>query len=869
MITLFRNLYLLFLDISQSHVLALILLSGFTSALMTILNWLFKALPRREAQVQSILAPQIQQIREQYNGIQAQHEISKLYHRYRYHPILALRSALPLFFQLPFLYAAYHALSGLSELQGVSFWIIPNLGQADAMILGYNILPFVMTGINLLTAWLNPEFKLKDRLQAVLIALFFLVLLYQAPAALLIYWSMNNLIFLIRTLWQRTAMKDRPHREDPLNEQLKKVIPEYALAVLIPFLVMILLTNALEFLADGEGKYIYRFSKTVPLMIAAALLYFRLIQTDDYAHSRTWKILGCVPVLAILLLHFSGLYPISTNRYVVFAYLSAVYLVLILFLVCVQIFRAKREPIATHKMGRSSLLLYCAALLIPSMHLASVNPMYLSGWFYPLFLVLPFAIFGLAWVSLGLAMWFWPSTGRAFHRFRPSYSLAFAMLFTFLPVIRAMMQKNSAHDGDFWLILLSIFSLIYFWGKRQNPIEQDTEVSITRGSPVFGVIRPNTILLLLVVVFFVMGMAKLTKSIIGGDSPNKRTLQQIPPALQNLELREAPNIYLFVYDGMPNPRVFREQSLPLEPMQELFDKYGFKVYEDTYTLGNESLNSMAMTLNISADKYASQSKMQDIYSGNSVSNLVLRALGYTSHNLLENYFTGTYAMVNADLITEYFPPKELSDVQSDFFLTLLRGVLQGEFRFDTKGIMAADRYTEADRQNRKHELIRDGKTPKFVVDQVSKPSHSQNSGKCLPNETELWIERYRQSLEYLERDLEALHEYDPNAIAIIIGDHGPSLLGDCYVLQNYKREDITAELIWDRIGTMIAVHWPDPEKAAKYDQKLTLNQDLFAVIFAYMADDPTPLKLLPDRTFSGYGLLTRPAVRFKQGIVLK
>ncbi|HRX76717.1 MAG TPA: YidC/Oxa1 family membrane protein insertase, partial [Candidatus Cloacimonadota bacterium] len=99
------------------------MLSAFTSILMFILNWLFRALPRREAEVQKILAPQMREIREKYSGMQAQTELSKLYHRYRYHPILTLRSALPLFFQLPFLFAAYHALNGLEELSGVSFWI--------------------------------------------------------------------------------------------------------------------------------------------------------------------------------------------------------------------------------------------------------------------------------------------------------------------------------------------------------------------------------------------------------------------------------------------------------------------------------------------------------------------------------------------------------------------------------------------------------------------------------------------------------------------------------------------------------------------------------------------------------------------------
>lgn len=857
MISLFRNLYLLLFSLTQSHVLALLMLSAFTSILMFILNWLFRALPRREAEVQKILAPQMREIREKYSGMQAQTELSKLYHRYRYHPILTLRSALPLFFQLPFLFAAYHALNGLEELSGVSFWIINDLSQADAMVLGYNVLPFMMTGINLLTALLSPTFRLKDKMQAFLIAVFFLALLYKAPAALLIYWTTNNLFFLFRVLGQRILAKD--HQADAVNTStdFKRVLPDVQIKLLLPFFLLIILMNVLEFLADGEGMYIYRFSKTVPLLVAGVASYYLMVMNGDFPYRKLMLGLAGLPFPIVLIAHVCRWYLIPTNRYVIFAWLAVIYLVFSSLLLIYQRIKVRAPKCDRSSSSWREILLTSLLLLTPALHLASANQDYLSGWFYLLFMLLPFVIYALALMMLRLGDAFVPGHLRDRYLNR-SYVLAFAMLFCYLPVFRAMLQKNSAHDGDFWVILLVVMLLIQLFRRFHFPEEQAYAKARTRSGL-------RTALYTVFIVLFLTSLVNFTLSLHRGESRSKRSLQHVPQYLHDLELKDKPNIYLFVYDGLPNPRVFREQNLPLEPMQKLFEHYGYKIYEDTYTIGNESLNSMAMTLNISAEQYQSMSKMQDIYSGNSVVNLLLTGAGYGSYNLLENYFTGTYAITNQDLVTEYFPPKELTAVESDFFLTLLRGVLQGEFRFDTKGIMVADRYTEADRQQRKHELIRDGVSPKFVIDQVSKPSHSQNSGKCLPNETELWIERYYQALEYLERDLKALNEHDPNSIAVFIGDHGPSLLGDCYVLQNYKREDITPELMWDRIGTMVAIHWPDSLRASKYDQNLTINQDLFAVILAYLADDPAPLELMPDRTFSGYGLLTRPAVRFKQG----
>jgi membrane protein insertase Oxa1/YidC/SpoIIIJ len=88
----------------------------------------------------------------------------------------------------------------LSLFKGKALLGIPDLSRPDGMLLGINLLPLLMTVINLSAAFLTPEYRLKDKLQAILIATLFLALLYGSPSALLVYWTMNNLIFLIRTV---------------------------------------------------------------------------------------------------------------------------------------------------------------------------------------------------------------------------------------------------------------------------------------------------------------------------------------------------------------------------------------------------------------------------------------------------------------------------------------------------------------------------------------------------------------------------------------------------------------------------------------------------------------------------------------------
>ncbi len=135
----------------------------------------------------------------------------------------------------------------------------------------------------------------------------------------------------------------------------------------------------------------------------------------------------------------------------------------------------------------------------------------------------------------------------------------------------------------------------------------------------------------------------------------------------------------------------------------------------------------------------------------------------------------------------------------------------------------------------------------------------------MPNETELWIERFEEALELIKRDFELIERYDPEAIVIAIGDHGPSLLGDCYLLTDWKREEITPELMWDRLGTLLAVRWADAKRAAKYDGAIVTNQDVFPAIFAYLTDDEGWLEYCPGKLFWGPEFGSRGELGFERG----
>ena len=124
---------------------------------------------------------------------------------------LALRSSLGFFLQIPFFIAAYHLLSNMAALKGVSFGPIADLGAADGLIaIGdwhINALPLIMTAVNLLSAFVyTARLTKQDKIQLYGLSALFLVLLYASPAALTFYWTLNNVYSLGKNIVEKSLL---------------------------------------------------------------------------------------------------------------------------------------------------------------------------------------------------------------------------------------------------------------------------------------------------------------------------------------------------------------------------------------------------------------------------------------------------------------------------------------------------------------------------------------------------------------------------------------------------------------------------------------------------------------------------------------
>lgn len=152
-----------------------------------------------EREVQKVLKPKLQQFRLAFSGEERHVMIQSLYRQAGYHPAYAMRSSFGLFLQLPFWIAAYRLLSQYQPLNGASFLVFEDLGKPDGLLWGFNLLPFVMTGLNVAAAFVyTKSLSRTEQIQPLVLASLFLVLLYSSPAGLLLYWTFNSLFSLLR-----------------------------------------------------------------------------------------------------------------------------------------------------------------------------------------------------------------------------------------------------------------------------------------------------------------------------------------------------------------------------------------------------------------------------------------------------------------------------------------------------------------------------------------------------------------------------------------------------------------------------------------------------------------------------------------------
>jgi YidC/Oxa1 family membrane protein insertase len=154
------------------------------------------------------LKPKVDKIKKAFKGDEQYFILSTYYKQNHYHPAYALRNSFSILIQIPFFLAAYIYLSNLETLRGSRFFLFEDLSAPDNLLhvgaFPVNILPIIMTLINILSSFIyTKNLSKKDKFQLYAVAVVFLLLLYNSPSGLVLYWTINNVLSLVKNIFYK------------------------------------------------------------------------------------------------------------------------------------------------------------------------------------------------------------------------------------------------------------------------------------------------------------------------------------------------------------------------------------------------------------------------------------------------------------------------------------------------------------------------------------------------------------------------------------------------------------------------------------------------------------------------------------------
>jgi hypothetical protein len=136
--------------------------------------------------------------------------------------------------------------------------------------------------------------------------------------------------------------------------------------------------------------------------------------------------------------------------------------------------------------------------------------------------------------------------------------------------------------------------------------------------------------------------------------------------------------------------------------------------------------------------------------------------------------------------------------------------------------------------------------PKFFFMEIFNPGHIQNrsaNSRGVEEERTKWLESLDYACEQLVDYITEIKKNDPNALIIIMADHG-GFVGMEYSRQIYSKTQ-DRDKIYSIFSSQLSIHWPNGEAPVE-DQRIGTAVNLFRVLFSYLSENNAYLEKLQD-----------------------
>ncbi len=180
------------------------------TVLYPLSHWAIKNQAKSMAEMKRI-RPELEKLNEKYKSDPQKRgqEMIKLYREHNISMLGPMRGCFPMLLQMPIFIALYVLLGQSVELRGQPFLWIENLAAPDRLFMlpftvplvnwsSFNLLPLLMVVTQYFTSKLmmsqvaDPQQRQMQQQMMIMMPLFFLLFLYNMPAGLMLYWTVQN-----------------------------------------------------------------------------------------------------------------------------------------------------------------------------------------------------------------------------------------------------------------------------------------------------------------------------------------------------------------------------------------------------------------------------------------------------------------------------------------------------------------------------------------------------------------------------------------------------------------------------------------------------------------------------------------------------
>jgi membrane protein insertase Oxa1/YidC/SpoIIIJ len=352
MINILEFLIQIYLNFTSSYGLSIILLSLTVSICLIPLNLVLKAYENKTTFKKALMQLELDKLNDVTNKIEKHYYTRIVYRKFDYNPLYVFIPAIKILFQLPFLVAAYLFLTSYPPINGVLFGFIHDLSKPYELFLvngvSINPLPILMTLISLFDIYFNKGgIQFKERIIITFTSLFFLIILYKSPSAIILYWLTNNVFSLFKTILFGNDIKDR----------LASFILNY-----LSWLFFIVKSKLFLFNLVVFNLFLFLFAEKISLVPTLHGLVLSTAFVLVYIMANSNKIYYIILSIALL----SFVFVFFDNVFVPFGvkYLKIRYLIVITF---VSLFLTIKKSIDLIKISNVFILLNCMYFTLTSL----------------------------------------------------------------------------------------------------------------------------------------------------------------------------------------------------------------------------------------------------------------------------------------------------------------------------------------------------------------------------------------------------------------------------------------------------------------------------------------------------------------------